>query len=410
MNFGEFLLYTVSYFGLFTAIFFMITLLENRKQIYDKMPKKFPYVTIIVPAYNEEKRIERTIESLLELDYPKNKIELMVVDDGSTDNTLKVLEQYGKKIIVFSKHNEGKGKALNYAIKRSKGEFVGALDADSYVDKKALKRIISHFNNPQIMAVTPSMKVGNARSLLQKIQQIEYLMGIFLRKIFAFLGSIHVTPGPFTIYRKKFFEKYGYFDHTTITEDIEIALRIQSKNYIIENSVNAYVYTIAPDKFKPLLQQRLRWYRGFLDNVVKYKHLFSKRFGNLGLFILPASFASVALIIMAVGYSLIKLLSNQINTLVNWYNINFDLKSLLTFKIDFFLLSFNAVFVLILLSTLVGISMIMIAKFLSEEQTKIKFSYFYYVLLYSPLFALWWIVAIYYKVRNKKIKWGQRLM
>lgn len=178
-------------------------------------------------------------------------------------------------------------------MKKCSGELVGGLDADSFVTSKALKRMIGYFDDEDVMAVTPSLKVYKPKKVLQKIQMIEYLIGVFLRKIFALLGSINVTPGPFSIYRKSFFDKNGGWDEDNITEDIEIAFRIQSKNYLIENSETATVYTVSPASFKGLFSQRIRWYVGGLQNALDYRHLFGTKHGNLGLFILPGSFISV---------------------------------------------------------------------------------------------------------------------
>ena len=391
---GNLIIYIVSYFGLFTAIFFLLTLLENIHRLKNPKPKKIPSVTIIVPAYNEEKTIEKTIRSLLNLNYPKDKLKIVVVDDGSIDNTYKVAKRYeGKNLKVYTKKNSGKGSALNYAIKRSSTDFIGGLDADSFVTKGALKKIVGYFNNPKVMAVTPSLKVYKPKNLLQRIQMIEYLAGVFLRKIFAFLDSIHVTPGPFTIYRKSFFEKYGYFDEKNITEDIEIALRIQSHKFLIENSADAEVFTVAPATFIELLKQRLRWYLGFIENIAKYKNLFGKHHDHLGAFILPAAFISALLVIVVLFYSLSKLVFNSIQKIMNYYFVGFDFKTLLNFKVDWFLFNINAITILALFCLVFGISMIYFAKRISNEKSKVKYSYVIYLLFYWILFGFWWSIA-----------------
>ena len=121
-----------------------------------------------------EKTIAKTVKSLLNLDYPKDKLELMVIDDGSTDKTYEKARQFAKAgVKVFTKKNAGKAAALNFALKKSTGDFFGALDADSFVNSNALKKMIGHFKDPKIMAVTPSLKVYNPKTILQKIQYIE---------------------------------------------------------------------------------------------------------------------------------------------------------------------------------------------------------------------------------------------
>ncbi|MBR9691537.1 glycosyltransferase family 2 protein [Candidatus Woesearchaeota archaeon] len=410
-DFGTILVYVVAYFGLFTGIFFILTLIENKDNLSNPKPRYFSKVSVVVPAYNEEKTIAKTIRSLLNLDYPKDRLQIMIVDDGSTDNTYKVAKGFRKYgVEVFTKENEGKAAALNLALKKSKGEFFGALDADSFVDKKALKKIIGHFQDKNIMAVTPSLKVYEPKTFLQKIQYTEYLMGIFLRKIFAFLGSIHVTPGPFTIYRKSFFQKYGGYDEYNLTEDIEIALRIQTKGYEIENSVDASVYTVSPAKFLPLLKQRIRWYTGFTENVIRYKELFNPvKYGNLGAFILPGSFISVGLVIITLFYASYKFITRiLIQNFINLRAIGFDLSRFFHFKPDIFYVNLSSKLFISILTIMIGITTIYIAKKLSKEKTKIKFFYIAYMLVYWMLFGFWWLIAGAYTVLGKKVEWGQR--
>ncbi len=407
MNFENILLYIVTFFGLYTAIFFLLTLFENRKTIKKRKQTKEFKVTIIVPAYNEEKTIAKTINSLLRLDYPKDKLEIIVVDDGSKDKTYKIAKRFVKKgIRLFTKKNEGKGKTLNFALKRAKGDIVGCLDADSFVEKTALKKLLCYFDSPDVMAVTPSLKIYKPKTILQRIQRAEFLFGIFLRKMFAFLGSIHVTPGPFSLYRKEFFDKYGGYDENNLTEDIEVALRIQIKGYKIENSVDASVYTVGPRGFKELLRQRLRWYLGFINNVIRYKQIFSRKHGNLGLFILPGSFISVLLIISVLFYSIYKIFSNAIKNYYTLKAVDYDIFGIFNFRIDLFYFSLSPLFILAVLSLFLGITSIYIAKILSKEKDSIITAYIPFLLFYWILFGFWWLVAGLFKIAKiRKIDW-----
>lgn len=411
MDFGSLLLYVVSYFSLFTAIFFFLTLLENRNRLGNPKCSRFLSVTVVVPAYNEEKTLAKTVRSLLSLDYPKDKIDIIVIDDGSTDNTYNIARSIkAENLRVFTKKKEGKAAALNFALAKCKTELFGALDADSFVASDALKNMIGYFEDERIVAVTPSLKIYKPKTALQRIQRIEYLMGIFLRKIFAFLGSIHVTPGPFTIYRKHFFDKYGGYDDKNMTEDIEVALRIQSNNMIIENSADAVVYTIGPKTFRTLLKQRTRWYLGFMENVINYKHLFSYRYGNLGLFILPASFISVALVVITLIYTIFKTVSDSVQNLINYNAINFELSQLLKFNFDLFYVNVGSLMYLSILTLLFGVMMIYFAKKISRENVPMKAHYILYMIIYWFLFGFWWIVASIYKLLGKRIEWGQRTL
>src|SRR3989338_5730369 len=409
MQFGHILFYVTTYFSLFSALLMISTLFENKKKLINPPATKYPAITLIVPAYNEEKSIALTIRSLLDLDYPKGKLDIIVVDDGSTDKTYQISSGFSSSNVkVYKKANGGKASALNFAIKECKTKFVGSLDADSFVERDSLKKMMGYFENPNVMAVTPSLKVYDPKTLLQKIQRIEYLTGIFLRKVFSFLGSIHVTPGPFSLYRKSFFKEFGGYDESTLTEDIEIALRIQSNNFAIENSADAIVYTLGPDNFSNLFKQRIRWYLGFLDNVIKYKHLFNPKYGNLGVFILPASFFSVFLALASFFYASIKYGKALLNYLFKLNSINYDIIKMIDFKLDvFYLNTTNIIFMSVFLLSL-GIFILYIARKISNDPAKIRFFYFFYLAFYWMLFSIWWSTVFIYKIIGKRISWEHK--
>jgi poly-beta-1,6-N-acetyl-D-glucosamine synthase len=412
ITFGDILIYVTCFFGLFTSFYFLIVLFENRKDLKDKKLKKFPFVSIIVPAYNEQKTLKKTIDSLLNLKYPKDKYEILIIDDGSTDKTWEIAKKLQKTsniVKAFHQKNAGKGSALNFALKKAKGEFVGALDADSFVDPDALIAIISRFTHPKIMAVTPSMKVYRATKFLEVIQEVEYVLGIFLRKIFAFVGSIHVTPGPFSLFRKSFFDKYGGYDEHNLTEDIEMALRIQSKGYYIENTLHAQVYTTPPKSFLVLLKQRLRWYYGFISNVEKYKYLFHPKTGNLGLIIMPAAFVSVFLVMLSFIYTLFKFIEWLINTIKVVSVLGFDYFRLFNFEYDFFIM-FNNMSILAFMTIFISIILIIIANKMSHHNKYIYIRFFIFTLFYWLFFGLWWILAFLYRLSGKKLRWGHRVL
>ena len=169
------ILYCSLFITLYFEIFLLITYLEVREELslenlhVGKDIKYFPTVTVIVPCFNEENTIDDTIKSLLNLDYPKEKISIIAVDDGSTDGTrekLLSLESH-PQISVLLKKNGGKHTALNMALEGVQSDLVGCLDADSFVAADALKKIVPFFTDVSIMAVTPSIKVHNPTSVLQ---------------------------------------------------------------------------------------------------------------------------------------------------------------------------------------------------------------------------------------------------
>lgn len=419
LDFATILFFVVAFFGIYTSLYFLITLIENWGHNITRLKKgNYPKVCIIVPCYNESKSVSKTLKSLLELDYPSKCLEIIVVDDGSTDDTFKCASQFTKfGVKVFKKKNGGKFTALNFAIEKTNAQFIGALDADSTVAKDSLNKLISRFYdtnkndemtlNKDIMAVTPSMIIDKPSGILRRIQSMEFIMGIMLRRVFSDIGSQHVTPGPFTIYRSDFFKKYGNYSHAHNTEDIEVALRIQTNNFIIENATDAYVYTHGPSTFKSLYKQRLRWYSGFIKNIFDYRHLFSPKHGNLGLFILPSSFISVFLLIIVIFYTLFSITKNVLVTAYNYWLIGFDLSQIFNFDIDSFFINTGPVAILGLFAIFFSLTIISFAVNFSSQKN-IVWSYILFVLLYSWLFAYWWFIAALHCVFGKEIGWGHK--
>ena len=265
------IIYISIYIGLITTSFYILSFIAGGKKknlLYTD--EELPSVSVIIPAYNEEKTIVNTIKSIAASDYPK--FEIIVVDDGSKDKTLSLAKKLaGKNIRVFHKKNGGKGTALNFGIAKAEGEIVFTMDADTTVDPQSMKRMVRFFKNKDVMSVTPAIVLTPPKGILQRVQYTEYVLGLFLRKAFASLRAIYVSPGAFSAFRKSFFDKYGGYQTDNITEDLEMSLRIQFKGYHIENCPEAPAYTVPPSKFKELMIQRRRWYYGLLKNLWDYR-------------------------------------------------------------------------------------------------------------------------------------------
>jgi len=412
MSFVIVFIYASIYIGLIATTFYIIGYNADKKkvkQLYsdDELPK----VSIIIPAYNEEKSIARTIESISASDYPKNKLEIIVVDDGSKDGTLKIARKYKSKIVkVLTKKNGGKGTALNLALKKVKGDIIFSMDADTFVAPHSVREMTRYFKNPEVMSVTPSMLIHKPKGLLQRVQQAEYLFGLFIRKAFSSVNAIHVTPGAFSAYRKTFFDKYGGYDETNITEDLEMSLRIQHAGFMIEYSPESPAYTIAPNKFKPLMIQRRRWYTGLMRNTWKYKGIFHPKYGDLGVFVLPIAWISIFFSVFLINYMVIKILFEVQKELQFLISINFDFTSMLgigSYFVErlFFKIFTNPIIVFFLLfATVMGVYM----KFATKKVGKVKKlpgTIVVYFLFFALLFGFWWTVSIIYVALNKKVTW-----
>jgi cellulose synthase/poly-beta-1,6-N-acetylglucosamine synthase-like glycosyltransferase len=315
--------YLIAFFSLFSLNVFILLYLKHRNDYHKPLKNTgwAPQVSIVMPAYNEEKYIVSSIRTLLDLDYPKDKLELIIVDDGSTDNTYRVAKAFeGPNLHVFTKQNGGKGAALNFGLKKAKGELVATMDADSYVTRGTIRGLIPYFNDKDVMAVTPAVKIRESSSWLKEFQRVEYLMILFSRKLLSFIDSVPVTPGPFSMFRREVFDKIGYFDEHNLVEDQEIALRIQAANFKIRSSMTADVYTEPPDNMKDLITQRVRWQRGGIRNYWKYRHMMKPEYGDFGMYFVPLNFAALTAFFLLLGLLAYSILTTPYYVQYIWFD------------------------------------------------------------------------------------------
>ncbi|KKK40065.1 transposase [Mesobacillus campisalis] len=249
-----------------------------------------PFVSVVIAAYNEEKVICKTIDSILASDYPN--FEILIIDDGSRDDTaLEVQKAYDSHPLVklIQKANGGKSSAVNLGFKESSGEIVIALDADTLIAENAISLLVSHFRNEQVAAVSGNVKVGNKGNLLTNWQHIEYVTGFNLeRRAFAALNCITVVPGAIGAWRKTAVADAGYFQEDTLAEDTDLTLALLRNGKKIEFEEKAYAFTEVPEDVKSLAKQRYRWVYGTLQCLWKHRDaLFNKKHGSLGFVALP---------------------------------------------------------------------------------------------------------------------------
>ncbi len=405
--------YVFLFLSLNFEIFLLITYFENRANIEEEDAliaqglKKYPSVTIIVPCWNEENTVSRTIYSLLNLDYPKDKLQIMVVDDGSTDNTWENVQKFknNPQIVLHKKENGGKYTALNYGISKLTTELVGCLDADSYVDKDALTHIAVYFQDKEVMAVAPSVKLWQPKGVLQLLQKVEYGFGIFTRKMYHYMQAVYITPGPFSIFRREVFEKLGGYRHAHNTEDIEIALRMQKNGYKIVHAHSAVVYTVPPPTVKKLLKQRVRWSYGFIKNAQDYRGMFFKReYGNVGLLILPMASISFLSVLFVSTVSVLNIIKILIDKYVKIQTVGFSFHSG-WFNFDWFYINTQIIAIIGVAVAIGSITMIMMSKKMSEGKLDVGMDLIYYLALYMFIAPLWMAKAAYNAITGIKASW-----
>jgi cellulose synthase/poly-beta-1,6-N-acetylglucosamine synthase-like glycosyltransferase len=368
-------------------------------------------VSVIVPAYNEEENIAESITSILGLDYPEDKLEVIVVNDGSKDGTLKECRKFeGRiKLINLPKNSGTKAVPLNVGLRKAGGEIVACLDADSIVERENLKKMLPYFDAPEVAAVTPALKVFKPESLIEKLQWYEYLFAILLRKLMSLIDCIYVTPGPFSLYRREVIQKLGGFSEENITEDMEMALRLQANHYRIRNAMDAYVYTKAPDNLDKLYRQRRRWYQGLLVNSRLYRRIFFNReYGDFSI-LMPLNVASVVVLMLSTILFFYYLLKPMADFLVKLFLIDFDLMvyfrnvKLTVYPLDF---AYMKLFVLLVVFLFGLLSLYLSHRFARERIRRygirpvIAFSLFYFLFL-----GTLWIGTVAEFIKGARNRW-----
>lgn len=250
-----------------------------------------PHVSVIVPAYNEAKVIEKTIHSLLAQQYA-GTLDVVVVDDGSPDGTGAVAQAAfanEPRVSVFTKSNGGKASALNFGIYRAGGEIVVCLDADTVFEPQTVAELVAPFRDAGVGAVAGNAKVGNRLNLVTRWQALEYVTSQNVdRRAFDLLNCITVVPGAVGAWRRTAVLEAGGFTHDTLAEDQDATIELRKRGWRIGYAERAVAWTEAPDCFRTLVKQRFRWSFGTLQCAWKHRAtLFRRRYGTLGTIAMP---------------------------------------------------------------------------------------------------------------------------
>uniref|UniRef100_UPI003B53003C polysaccharide deacetylase family protein n=1 Tax=Roseovarius indicus TaxID=540747 RepID=UPI003B53003C len=250
----------------------------------------FPKVSVVIPAFNEEAAISKCIHSVLASDYPF--LEIVVVDDGSTDLTLnRIFEfKHKKNVRVISQPNQGKWSALNRAILTLDADVAVCIDADTQIRRDAISQLAMHFFDPTVGAVAGKILVGNRVNLLTRVQALEYVSAQnFDRRAFDYINGILVVPGAIGAWRVSSLHEAGLYCHDTMTEDSDLTISVNRAGYRVVYEDRAIAHTEAPQTVRSLLAQRLRWSLGMFQSAWKHKRaMFEGR--GIGLIALPDMF------------------------------------------------------------------------------------------------------------------------
>src|SRR5713226_8822939 len=272
--------------------------------VYDRLrPRRYPRVdevgsyqprvAVLIPAYNEEKVIERTIRAALRSSY--RNLRVIVIDDGSKDKTLEIAEsgfpreQASGKVLVLTKPNSGKADALNFGLQhlqRDEEIFVG-IDADTVIARDAIALLVPHFLDAKVGAVAGNAKVGNRVNLWTRWQALEYITSQnFERRALNTMGAVSVVPGAIGAWRTTAVREAGGYHTDTVAEDADLTMALLRRGYRVEYEDLALAYTEAPTTANALMRQRFRWSFGILQAVYKHRSVVARK-GALGWVALP---------------------------------------------------------------------------------------------------------------------------
>jgi cellulose synthase/poly-beta-1,6-N-acetylglucosamine synthase-like glycosyltransferase len=352
------------------------------KEVHMNELSIYPKVSIIIPAYNEEKVIAQTIEAILETKYPKK--EIIMVDDGSTDNTLSIALKYKNQIKVLHKENGGKASALNYGLIYSNGEIVVIVDADTVVGRHAITELVKSFDSrDNVAAIAGNIKVRNRVNWITKCQALEYIIGIqIIRRAFDTYGSVTIIPGAIGAFKKTFLERVGPYGKDTVVEDFDQTLKILKSGLTTQGSSKSIGYTEAPSTIRDFTAQRKRWYRGNIQVVNRHSNaLFNPRFGHLHRLTFPymliGMFISPILSFLAIGTAIVSIITGD------WW----------------FVAEVTGIF------AVVHVLMTCLAIRIDEEDPKLLWYSLFLVFGYKQITDVLLIRAIFEQLKKKKAIW-----
>jgi cellulose synthase/poly-beta-1,6-N-acetylglucosamine synthase-like glycosyltransferase/spore germination protein YaaH/peptidoglycan/xylan/chitin deacetylase (PgdA/CDA1 family) len=309
LNWIGFWLFSATMMGI-TVIFFLGDILMTGRlisvgilAIYDRLrshvygtPEQIaayrPRIAVLIPAYNEEKVIERTVQGALDSDYPNLRV--IVIDDGSKDRTLEIArwafaaEEAAGRVLILTKPNGGKAEALNFGLEHiGDAEVFVGIDADTIVAPDAIARLVPHFLNPKVAAVAGNAKVGNRVNLWTRWQALEYITSQnFERRALNTMGAVSVVPGAIGAWRTTAVREEGGYHVDTVAEDADLTMALLRSGNRVEYEDRALAFTEAPTSASALMRQRFRWSFGILQAIFKHKGVFARK-GALGFVALP---------------------------------------------------------------------------------------------------------------------------
>ena len=398
---------------LFLSIFWIFYFFDINHELKKESEKElqlkaYPSVAVLIPAIFEGKRLRETIDNVKQTDYPNYNI-YVVLNKSSTKETVKSAKTSG--VTVIPAPFDGKARVMNYAIKNYIDEdYLLVLDADTFIEKDLMTRLIYHFRNKKVAAVVSAVRVYQPKKIVEYLQYYEYLLSILARKALSKIGGLVIIHGAGSMFDTKILKKIGCFDENNYSEDMEIGMRILTNGYRVESSIKAVSYTIAPNTLKKLFTQRVRWFSGFFFNVIKYrKTALNSKKNDIWKIALPFMLVSIFLsffVIIGLVYTAVIFLLPAYGVLANT-NLSFFMSYFLP-GLSF--LSLNSKIFLELTGAAVGIFSILYSLKTIDHSFKAVQDFFgilAYMTFYSFFLSFVWLysLSVLGKFKSGKLTW-----
>ncbi|MGH8047082.1 MAG: glycosyltransferase [Chthoniobacterales bacterium] len=272
-----------------TIIVLTLAVWHRRNSRGESVGTLSPAISVLIPAYNEERVIAATIRSVLATNYP-GLLEVIVIDDGSRDETSRAASSVDPGVRVLAQVNQGKAAALERGMLAAAHDIVVLIDADTRIEPDAFLPLVQPFADPGVGAVSGHARVGNRRTFLARCQDLEYICGFNLdRRAYALWNAITVAPGAISAFRRDAILAAGGFSRDTLAEDTDLTLAVHQAGFRVAYAPSAVAWTEAPETVSTLAKQRFRWAFGTLQSIWKHRRLLgSSRHPGLGWFSLPS--------------------------------------------------------------------------------------------------------------------------
>ncbi len=404
----EYFMWMISFVTLYVSI---VTLYVISHDHEEKTTSEYtPKITLTIPAWNEERTIAETLDSLLALHYPWEKLEIIVVNDASSDNTRNIVKTYEHQgiILIDKKINEGKGAALNSALAIAHGELFGCIDADTLLHPNAIQHMLHHFQHPTIGGVLSSIRIYQPNNIWRKVQHLEYIFTNFARNISSRIETLHITHGALTLFRTAAIRNVQGFDanRENLTEDLDIGIKLRLHHYDIIAEQHSISYTRGPGTFQGLWNQRIRWYRGFLYNNLKYKKalLFNKEHKTLGYYQIPVNWIGIVIVLFAFIATWITIGRHLYQSVTKFSILRAEYFNWGGFKDLILSIDIKIVFPIIIIFGLALYIYHRAHKFCGE-QWKYPHALALYITLYPMFRSAQWVTSVYKEVTGAKKKW-----